>query len=109
VIGLVRIFIGAALVVLVATNLFEGRGDYEATFRVLAYSSAVAVLIGLPVIKYFAAIYGAYLVIVGIEKAHGIDAVRAILTLVASAVVGGVIAFALGLWPFLHRVNPLFR
>lgn len=107
--GLLRLLIGAAIFVLIARNLFNGQGDYEATFRALAYSSAVAAAIGLPIIKYFAALYGAYLAILGLEKAHSLDTVRALLTLAATAVSGLVIVYALGLGPLLVRVNPLLR
>jgi hypothetical protein len=109
VLGTIRLFVGSAIVAFIAQQIFEGRGDYEATFRVLAYTSAVAVLIGIPIVKYFAAIYGAYLVILGLGRAHAFDNTRAFLTLLATAFVGIVIVHALGLWGIAHRVNPLFR
>lgn len=108
-IGVVRLFVGSAIVALIAQQLFEGRGDYEATFRVLCYSSAVAVVIGIPVIKHFAALYGIYLVIVGLARAHSFDTVRAALSAVASVFVGWVIIHALCLGGWMYRVNPLFR
>lgn len=109
VLGAVRLFVGSAIVVLIAQHLFDGKGDYEATFRVLAYSSAVAVLIGIPLIKYFAGLYGLYVAIVGVSKAHSIDTGRAVLTLLATAIVVIVLAQAFGLWGFAHRYNPLLR
>jgi hypothetical protein len=108
-IGLARLFIGSAIVALVAQQLFEGRGDYEATFRALAYSIAPVVVIGIPVLKYLAALYAIYLVILGIAKAHSFDTVRAVLTILATAVVGLVLVYALGLGRWVHRINPLFR
>ena len=107
--GIVRLFIGSAIVAFIAQQIFDGRGDYEATFRALAYSNAVMVLIGIPVIKYFAAIYGAYLAIIALGRAHSFDNTRAFLTLLATAVVGTVIVYALGLWGLVSRTNPLFR
>jgi hypothetical protein len=107
VVGAARLFVGAAIIALVAQYLFDGRGDYEASFRVLAYSTAVAVVIGIPIVKYFAALYGAYLVIIGLAKAHGFDTVRALLTALVSIFVGMVIVHALFLGHFVHRVNPL--
>ena len=109
VLGLVRLFIGSAIVTFIAQRIFDGHGDYESTFRALAYTSAVAVAIGLPVVKYFAAIYGAYIAIVALARAHGYDNTRAFLTLVATAFVGFVIVHALGLWHLARAVNPLFR
>ncbi|MGH7804962.1 MAG: YIP1 family protein [Candidatus Binatia bacterium] len=109
VLGLVRLFLGAAIVTLVAENLFEGKGDYEATFRVLAYSTAIAAFLGLPILKFLAAIYGAFLVVVGLEAAHRFDAPRAVLTLIATAAVGAALIYAFGLWDLAQRVNPLFQ
>jgi hypothetical protein len=109
VIGLLRLFVGSAIVALVAQQLFEGRGDYEATFRAVAYSTAIAVGVGIPVIKYLAALYGAYLAIIGIAKAQSFDTVRGLATLLASAFAGLMIVYALGLGPWVYRVNPLLR
>jgi hypothetical protein len=108
-IGLLRLFVGAAITTWVAQHLFEGQGDYEATFRVLCYSAAPAVAVGLPVIKFFAGLYAAYLVILGLSRAHSFDTVRAFLTGVVSAVVGFVIVHALHLGGIVHCANPLLR
>lgn len=107
VLGLIRLFVGAAIIVLVAQNLFDGRGDYEATFRALGYSSAVAVGFGLPFVKYFAGLYGAYLVILGLARAHSLDNVRAVLILHLAMVVALVTFYALDLLPTLQAMSPL--
>ena len=109
VLGIVRLFIGSAIVAFIAQRVFDGRGDYEATFRALGYTSAIAVAIGIPVVKYFAAIYGAYIAIIGLGRAQSFDNARAFATLVATAVVGVVIVHALGLWGVARAVNPLLR
>jgi len=109
VIGLVRLFIGSAIVAMIAQQLFDGRGDYEATFRVLAYSTAPIVFIGIPVLKYLAALYSLYMVVIGVAKAHSFDTVRAVLTVLLTAVVGAVLAHAFGLERVAYRWNPLFR
>jgi hypothetical protein len=109
VIGLIRLFVGSAVVAFIAQQLFDGRGDYEATFRGLAYSIAPVVVIGIPVIKYLAALYATYLVIVAVAKAHSFDTVRAVLTILATAVVVLVLVHAFGLGRWVHRVNPLWR
>jgi hypothetical protein len=109
ILGVLRLFVGAGVVAVVAQHLFGGRGDYEANFRVLGYASAVMVLIGLPFIKWFAALYGVYLTLIGIERANGFDSVRAFLTLIATFVVGVVLTHAFGLWRLSARVNPLIR
>ncbi len=69
--GIVRLFIGAAFLLLVARKLFEGRGDFEATFRACAYAAAPVVLLWVPVVRYLAVLYSAYLLIIGLQRAQG--------------------------------------
>src|SRR6266849_2376701 len=73
-------FLSAALFVLIAQHLFGGRGGFEATFRVVAYAAAATVLSWLPLVGVLALLYGAYLMIVGLERVHGFDVTRAVLT-----------------------------
>jgi len=94
--GVVRLFIGAALLSLIARTLFEGRGDFEATFRVCAYATAPGVLLWLPGIRYLAALYIAYLVIVGLQRAHEFDSVKAVLTVGVTTIVGIVLSLPFG-------------
>lgn len=105
--GLIGLALGAALVLLVARELFGGTGDYEATFRGIAYATAPALLIGVPVIQFFAALYLAYLTILGIARAQGTDNATAVLTLLVAKIAGVAIAYGLGLWSLALRVNPL--
>jgi len=94
--GIVRLFIGAAILSLVARKLFGGKGDFEATFRVCAYAAAPLTLLWLPVIRYLAVLYVGYLIIVGLQRAHEFDSVRAVLTVVLTAVVGLVLSLPFG-------------
>lgn len=107
ILGLARLFVGSAVILVVAQNLFDGRGDYEATFRAIAYAAAPAVLMGVPVVMYFAALYGAYLAILAIGRAQQIDPPRAFATALSSAIVGVVVTHAFGLWGVVLRSNPL--
>ncbi|MGH7896975.1 MAG: YIP1 family protein [Candidatus Binatia bacterium] len=109
VLGVFRLFLGSAIVALIAQHLFEGKGDYESTFRALAYSSAAVVVIGVPLVKYFAALYTAYVTIVGLANAHSFDNGRALLTVLTTAIVGIVLTTAFGLWDVAHRCNPLLQ
>ena len=107
ILGIVRLFVGSAIVLVVAQNLFDGRGDYEATFRALAYATAPAVLMGIPVIMYFAGLYAAYLAILAIGRSQQVELVKAFATALASAIVGFVVTHAFGLWGLAFRANPL--
>lgn len=106
--GIVRLFFGAALLLLIAWKLFEGKGDYEATFRALAYAAAPIVLLWVPIVKYGAALYTAYLLITGLQRAHAFDNVKAVLTVLVTMMVGFFLALSLGgpgrMWSLWHAV-----
>ena len=94
--------------VLVARGLFDGEGNYEATLRAVAYSSALAVFVGLPLIPFFALLYQSAIVILGISAAHSFDTVRATLTLGAALISAGVLAWAIGILGWTIRTSPAF-
>ncbi len=104
--GVVRLFLGAALLLLIAQKLFEGQGDFEATFRTCAYAAAPAVLLWVPGVRYLVALYSGYLVIIGLQRAQGFDSVRATLTVVLAMIAGVVLSFPFGgplrIWRILH-------
>jgi len=77
---MIAAFIMAAVFVLIAQNLFQGRAGFEPTFRVVAYSWAPLVVYWVPVVGVLAMIYSAYLLIRGLERVQGLDATRAVLT-----------------------------
>ena len=78
---MVAAFVLAALLVLVAQHLFEGRAGFEATFRVVAYAAAPSVAYWVPLLGVLALLYSAYLTLRGLERVHGLDPTRALLTL----------------------------
>jgi hypothetical protein len=100
--GLIFSFIGAGILHVIAQKLFEGKGEFEGTYRVVAYAGTVQLLGWIPVVAFLAALYGFYLQIVGLEKVHQITKGQAVVTiligfvayLVFFALVGGVL-FAL--------------
>ena len=84
---LVAAFVLAALLVLIAQHLFEGRAGYEPTFRVVAYAWAPLVVGWLPLVGSLALVYTAYLLLRGLERVQGQDTTHAALTLVISLAV----------------------
>ena len=84
---LIAAFLLAALLVLVAQNLFEGRGGFEPTFRVVAYAWAPLVVAWMPIVGVIAWLFSAYLIVRGLERVQRIDTVRAVLTLVIGTAV----------------------
>jgi hypothetical protein len=87
VIGLVRAFRGALVLMVVARQVFRGTGDYEATFRAIAYGSAPVVLIWLPLIRPLVVLYALFLIIIGLERVQAFDATKAVLSVLLSAIV----------------------
>ena len=104
--GFLRTILGAIVYWAVATRVFGGKGDYESTLRVLAYASAVTVFLFIPRIRILAALYGAFLVIVGLEQAHHFDATRSVLTVILSWVVALAVIYTLGIHHWIHPMHP---
>ena len=75
----------AAIFVLVAQHLFAGRAGFEPTFRVVAYAWAPLVVEWLPVVGRLALLYAAFLMIRGLERIQGLEATRAVLTVLLGA------------------------
>jgi hypothetical protein len=104
--GFLRVVLGAAIFWLIASQVLGGKGDYESTLRVLAYASAVSVLIFLPGVRLLAGLYGLFLVIVGLESAHRFDPARAVLTVLLSMISIFVVVHALRID---HLLRPLHQ
>ena len=94
--GVLRSFVYAAIFMLIARQLFAGSGDYEATYRVVAYGSAPAALLWLPILGPLAPLYAVFLIIVGLERIHGFDAVKSVLTVLLATIVLIAITWTLG-------------
>jgi len=94
--GVVRLFISAALLQLIARKLFEGKGDFEATFHACAYAAAPVVLLWVPGIRYLAALYIGYLLIVGLQRVQEFDSVKAVLTIVLAMSAGVFLSLPFG-------------
>ncbi len=104
--GIVRLFISVALLQLIARKLFAGQGDFEATFRACAYAGAPVVLLWVPGIRYLAALYIGYLLIVGLRRAQEFDSVKAVLTIVLAMIAGVFLSLPFG-GP--HRIEQVLR
>jgi hypothetical protein len=97
--GVLKIVLGAALLTVIARQLFEGRGDFEATFRGCAYAAAPAALLWVPLVGPVAAIYTIYLLVLALQRAQGFDSVKAVCTLMLAALVSVTLLLRLG-WPW---------
>lgn len=96
--GMIATFIGqillgyaaAAVLTIIAQQLFGGKAGFEPTFRVVAYGLAPSVFFWIPRIAVLAWLWAWYLRVIGVERVHDVDATRAVL-----AVGLGVIVIAL--------------
>lgn len=94
--GAVRSFLYAVVFMLVARNIFAGVGDFEASYRVVAYASAPLALMWLPLVGPLTFLYMIFLVIVGLERVNGFDAVKSVLTVLLASVVVVAVGWAFG-------------
>ena len=100
--GTIRSFVYAAVFLGVARFLFAGTGDYEASYRVVAYSSAPFALLWIPLVGHLSPLYAMFLLIVGLERAQGFDAVKSVLTVLLSSIVLVAVGWSLGLHHWMH-------
>ncbi len=94
--GTVRSFLYAAVFMLIARHVFSGTGDYEANYRIVAYATAPMALMWVPFVGGLAILYTIFLVIVGMERINGFDAVKSVLTVLLASVVLLAIGWAFG-------------
>ena len=93
-------FLIAAVLYLFSTQLFPGKGNYEGSFRILAYTSAVSVLGWIPVIGVLAALYGIYIAARGVMEVHVLDRGKAGVVIILTALVMVVLSLLLGFRSF---------
>lgn len=97
--GIIGLFIGAAIL-WVCAKIVGGKGDYEATYRVLAYVTATNVVGWIPVVGWLASLYGIYLTVVGISESHemsqGKALVAVLIPIVILIVIGTIAALVMG-------------
>lgn len=96
IVGLVFSFIGAGMLHFIAQKLFFGQGEYEGTYRVVAYAGAVDLLIWIPFVGILAALYGLYLQVVGLEKVHEITIGQALVTVLITLAIYLILFILLG-------------
>ncbi|MFB6076149.1 MAG: YIP1 family protein [Candidatus Aenigmatarchaeota archaeon] len=78
--GIISLFVVAAIshVLLIIVG---GKGSYEGTFRIVAYTTAFVLISWIPVLNILIGIYALYVVLIGYSKIHEISKGRALLGL----------------------------
>lgn len=85
----------AAVLVIVAQQVFEGRAGFEAVFRVVAYAAAPTVLAFVPRLGILALLFSWLLMVRGVERMQAFDAPRAVLTVATGVTVVHLVEAAL--------------
>ncbi len=96
-------FLVAVVLYLFSTQLFPGKGNYQGSFRILAYANAVSVLGWIPLIGILAVIYGLYIAGQGVMEVHSLDRGKAGVVIILAALVMIVLSLLLGGGMFLGR------
>jgi len=96
-------FLVAAVLYLFSTQLFPGKGSYEGSFRILAYTNAVSVFGWIPAVGTLAALYGIYIAARGIMEVFSLDRGKAGVVIILTALVMVVLSLLLGGGMFFGR------
>lgn len=86
------IYVTALILHLLVSIFARQNAGFEATFRVNAYASVVALVSQIPLVGFLASFYGIYLFWTGIQRLHSITARR------AGLIVAVPVLFVAGLW-----------
>lgn len=86
--------VGPCSLMLACRYLFEGQGSYEGTLTVCAYAGAILTVAWLPLVDVLGFLYGSYLIVLGMQRVHRLDATQAaVATLAAILVTVSIIVF----------------
>ncbi len=107
--GIIALFIGAAILFFVCTKLVGGKSNYEGTFRVVAYTSAVNAVSWIPLVGWIVGLYGIYVMVVGIQEVHQITTQKAIVAVVIVAVAMIILGTIMGSVGLLGSFVPMLQ
>ena len=68
-------------------RIFKGAGNFDATFKIMAYSEAIAIFTSIPLIGFIGSIWGVVIIFTGIRKLHRLSAAKTIFSMIAPLVV----------------------
>jgi len=83
---LVLCLLGALVTSFIAQSMMAGKGTYEATFRVMAYSEAGLLLAWIPWVGWLISLYIIALNFLGFKKIHELNDVKAALLVIVSGI-----------------------
>ena len=86
-------FVSAAILYFFLKSMRGTGGSYEATFRVVCYSSAVNLFAWIPIVGILFQLYEIYLSALGLSVVHRTTVGRALLAVIAAALTIFLVAF----------------
>jgi hypothetical protein len=98
VLGTMSIYMHSFVLYFFTKRLFEGKGNYEATFRTMAYTGAVFLVMWVPVLALAGFFFGLYLLVLGTEKVHRIERSPAVASVILSAGASLILLLLFGFW-----------
>lgn len=96
IIGILGIFI-AGFILHIFFKILGGKGTYEGTVKLLAYTSAIMVLSWIPFLFILPDIYMIYIAVIGGTKVHKISTTRSVIAVVTPLIIVTVLIAAIGL------------
>jgi hypothetical protein len=94
VIGVIGIFI-AGFILHIFFKILGGKGTYEGTVRLLAYTSAIMVLSWIPFLFILPDLYMIYMAVIGGTKVHKISTTRSVIAVVTPLIIVTVLIIAI--------------
>jgi hypothetical protein len=98
VLGTMSIYMHSFILYFFTRRLFEGKGTYEATFRTVAYTGAVFLVMWVPVLALAGFFFGLYLLVLGTERVHLIERSPAVAAVILSAGASLILLLLFGFW-----------
>jgi predicted RNA-binding Zn-ribbon protein involved in translation (DUF1610 family) len=83
--GIIGLYIGGILFYILFM-LVGGSGNYSGTVRILAYSSAVQILSLVPLVGFFAGLYGIWLYVIGGKHVHNLTTKKSAMAVIIPVV-----------------------
>jgi hypothetical protein len=105
VLGTIGVYLTSAILYLLTYRLFGGKGSFEATFRISAYSSVVFLVMWISVLNIFAFGYGCYLLVLGTERVHQVDRSISVASVLLSVAASLVLLMLFGFWRWYIRTG----
>ncbi|MBI4532923.1 MAG: YIP1 family protein [Candidatus Melainabacteria bacterium] len=88
--SLIAVFVGSAVACFLSQAM-SGKGNYEATFRVIAYSEATLLFVWLPILGLVPALYTLVLNYIGLKQVHQLSEIKTASVVLLTGLLTGIV------------------